>query len=240
MARILAGLALIIAVSLVANDIKTPDDEAVQKERLAALQSLVGTWRGVAQPQRGSTKDSWIEEADWIWSFGPEGPALVAKLPKSKYFKQLKLLPGKEASGFVLVAKPIAGGDDARYAGNFAGQEQLVLVAEQPQDDLPQRLSFRFVAGGDRLLILMEKKNAAGDQFIRLAEVGYTRQGSGFGKTSSQRECVVTGGLGTIEVMHAGKTYYVCCTGCRDYFNENAEKVLAEYVARKEAEKAKK
>jgi len=34
------------------------------------------------------------------------------------------------------------------------------------------------------------------------------------------------GGLGTIEVTHAGKSYYVCCTGCRDYFNENPEKFL--------------
>ena len=51
-------------------------------------------------------------------------------------------------------------------------------------------------------------------------------------KTSAQRECVVTGGLGTIEVTHNGKTYYVCCTGCRDYFNENAEKVLAELAAK--------
>ena len=55
-----------------------------------------------------------------------------------------------------------------------------------------------------------------------------------------QRECVVTGGLGTIEVSFEGKTYYVCCTGCRDYFNDNPKEVLAEYFARKEEEKQKK
>ena len=59
-----------------------------------------------------------------------------------------------------------------------------------------------------------------------------SKVGSGFGKNVTQRECVVTGGLGTIEVTHNGKTYYVCCTGCRDYFNENAEKVLADHAAR--------
>ena len=44
---------------------------------------------------------------------------------------------------------------------------------------------------------------------------------------------LVTVGLGTIEVTHNGQTYHVCCTGCRDYFNENPEKVLAEYKAKK-------
>ena len=122
-----------------------------------------------------------------------------------------------------------------RYSGKLDDQQQLILTAEQPSDDLPRRLSFRFVAGGDRLLLLMEKKGPSSDQLVRLAEVGYTRQGSGFGKNVTQRECVVTGGLGTIEVTHDAKTYYVCCTGCRDYFNENPAKVLAEYAARKKA-----
>jgi hypothetical protein len=81
--------------------------------------------------------------------------------------------------------------------------------------------------------VLLERQGASSDQFVRLAEVGYTRQGSGFGKSVAQRECIVTGGLGTIEVTHNGKSYYVCCTGCRDYFNENAEKVLAEFAAKK-------
>jgi YHS domain-containing protein len=40
-------------------------------------------------------------------------------------------------------------------------------------------------------------------------------------------------------VTHKGQTYYVCCTGCRDMFNENPEKVIAEYNARKAAEKEK-
>ena len=47
---------------------------------------------------------------------------------------------------------------------------------------------------------------------------------------------MVTGGEGTIAVTHDGKTYYVCCTGCRDYFNENPAEVLAEYRERKAAD----
>ncbi|HZN34724.1 MAG TPA: hypothetical protein VFB80_12940 [Pirellulaceae bacterium] len=214
-------------------------EHAAQQERLEKIQQLVGAWRGVAQPQRGSTRDTWIEEADWAWSFGKEGPALVAKSPKAKFFSQLSLTTGKDAGQYVLAATPAAGGEAVRYAGTLDDEQRLVLTLEKPQGDLPQRLSFRFVAGGDRLLVLMEKKSPTSDQLVRLAEVGYTRQGSGFGKNTAQRECVVTGGLGTIEVMHKGQTYYVCCTGCRDYFYEKPDEILAEYVARKAAEKAK-
>ena len=35
------------------------------------------------------------------------------------------------------------------------------LATHQPREGLPQRLSFRFVAGGDRLLLLMENKPRA-------------------------------------------------------------------------------
>jgi hypothetical protein len=236
MSRLLTGAALVFAAALLANDEPTDKQQTLQKERLAKLQPLVGLWKGVGQPQRGSTKDSWIEEADWAWSFDKDGPSLVAKLPKAKYFRQLRLTADSEGGAFALTASPTAGGERVRYAGQLDDQEQLVLTIDQPRDDLPRRLSFRFVAGGDRLLILMEKKSPTSDELMRMAEVGYTRQGSGFGKNVTQRECVVTGGLGTIEVTHGGKTYYVCCTGCRDYFNENAEKVLAEFAARKKAQ----
>jgi YHS domain-containing protein len=44
---------------------------------------------------------------------------------------------------------------------------------------------------------------------------------------------VITGGLGTIAVSYNGKTYYVCCTGCRDEFNQNPAKAIKEYEERK-------
>jgi YHS domain-containing protein len=44
---------------------------------------------------------------------------------------------------------------------------------------------------------------------------------------------VVTGGAGTIPVTHKGKTYYVCCTGCRDAFNDDPEGTIAAYEKQK-------
>jgi YHS domain-containing protein len=45
--------------------------------------------------------------------------------------------------------------------------------------------------------------------------------------------------LGTIEVEYEGKTYFVCCGGCKDLFEEDPAGVLADYRERKAAEKAK-
>lgn len=238
------SLALVMLGPLVALLVgaDTPDsarEEAARaKEQLAAMQKLVGQWRGVGQPQRGSTRDSWTEEAGWAWNFA-DGVSLVGKLPEGKYFRQLALAPGKETGEYLLTALPAGEGGELQYTGKLDASGHLQLLAAEPRDGLPARISFRFVAGGDRLLVLLERPAAAAGQFARIAEVGYTRKGSGFGRGSSQPECIVTGGLGTIEVSHAGQTYYVCCTGCREYFNDNPAEAVAEYVARKAAEREK-
>ena len=50
-----------------------------------------------------------------------------------------------------------------------------------------------------------------------------------FASVDKGPECIVSGGLGTMAVSHKGKTYYVCCSGCRDAFNEEPEKYIKEY-----------
>jgi hypothetical protein len=236
----LRDLAPVLLASVAfAGDNPKPAIDAAAKKQLERVQQLVGQWKGVGQPQRGSTRDSWVEEADWAWSFDQSahgGVALVGKLPMGKYFTAVKLVCGERDGAYDLFATPAAGSQELRYSGALDEAGKLLLVAPQPRDGLPARISIRFVAGGDRLLMLLERKGTA-DQFIRLAEVGYTRQGSGFGKGSSGPECVVTGGAGTIEVTHAGVKYYVCCTGCLEYFKDNPDEVIAEYKARKEAAK---
>jgi YHS domain-containing protein len=54
-----------------------------------------------------------------------------------------------------------------------------------------------------------------------------------FGKGVQEVVCIVSGGKGTMPVSFEGQTYYVCCTGCRDYFNENAAAIVAEYASKK-------
>lgn len=228
-------LAVFAVASLAADAPDRPIDTDA-KEHLTKVQQLVGQWRGVGQPQRGSTRGSWTEEADWGWSF-TDGVRLVGKLPQGKWFRSLEL--ASHDREYFLTATPTLMGEKMVYTGATDDSGRIIFTPREPREGLPKRITLRFAAEGDRLLILYESQNAATSQFARLAEVGYTRKGSQFGKGASKPECVVTGGLGTIEVTHAGQTYFVCCTGCRDYFDASPEEVLAEYKARKEAEKAK-
>jgi hypothetical protein len=235
-----AAIAVLGSLTLVVGSSATDETDplAQQKAKLARLQTLVGQWRGVAQPQRGSTKGAWVEQAEWAWKFDKGQAKLVASIGAGKVFKSLGLEPTDNADEFAIEAEP-AEGESLRYVGKLDDSGKLVAVVEESRAELPARITLRTVAGGDRLLVLYEKKSGTSDQLVRLAEVGYTRKGSSFGEGSGGPECVVTGGFGSIEVTYNGQKYYVCCTGCRDYFNEKPEEVLAEYAARKAEEKRK-
>lgn len=231
-----------LGVLALADDAPKPAESGLeaQKGQLAKLQGLVGSWKGVASPIRGSTKDSWIEKADWAWKFSGKSASLAMQIGEGKYFSAAELQPGKNAGEYVLSAKTADGKATIKYEGTLDKEQKLTLTAKDAPEGMPSRCSFRFVADGARLIVLLEGPSAIGDGYARLAEVGFTRKGSGFGQGSTGPECVVTGGFGSIEVSYKGMKYYVCCTGCRDYFNESPEEVLAEYKARKEAEKIKK
>jgi hypothetical protein len=218
---------------------KDTEGRHADQKALEPLQMLVGQWRGVGQPQRNSTRGAWIEQSDWGWRFADGGASLTFSAPESKSHISGEITRGENEGEFILAAKTAAGAE-VRYLGRMQEDGALVLTADKPPAEAPARVTIRLVAEGKRLVVLHERRAGASDAFTRLAEVGYTRKGSGFGQGASQIECVVTGGFGTIPVTYEGKTYYVCCTGCRDLFNDDPESVLADYRQRKEEERAKK
>lgn len=213
---------------------QTVEQQNQDKQALQAAQAYVGSWRGVGQTKRGSAEGSWQEEADWAWKFDKDGAALTFSAPNAKFFTAGRLLPGEKPGQLRLECLNADGKVVARYAGTLEENGDLALLAQEAEEDAPARVTFRTVAGGDRLLVLLERRLGDTDRFLRLAEIGYTRKGSNFGQATVERECVVTGGAGTIAVTHNGQTYYVCCTGCRDFFYDDPEGVLADYKAKQE------
>ena len=89
--------------------------------------------------------------------------------------------------------------------------------------------------GGIRLVWTVLRKPEGRTVYNKQLQISYTKEGESFGATAKKNECVVTGGLGTMAVSYMGQTYYVCCSGCRDAFNENPAKIIKEYLARKSA-----
>ena len=200
-----------------------------EKELLARIQTFVGSWKGVGQVRKGSTRGSWIEQSDWKWSFSKKTkrPSLVFNSKRAKHIQQGAIHASKGTYELTVVTKKK---EKLTYIGKLQKSGRLIFNRKSGKSG-PARISIRTVAKGKRLLVLYER--ALGNNFLRLAEIGYTRKGSNFGKGTSFVECIVTGGKGTMPVSYKGKTYYVCCSGCRDYFNENPAMVIAEYLEKK-------
>lgn len=227
-------LAVILTALMIGAD--RPEEQVSGKQALSKLQDYVGQWRGVGQVRRGSTQGAWSEISHWAWKFKDGGASLTFKVDDAKYFATGTLRAVDGDAAFELLAES----DSAKvtYVGRLDDAGTLVLDSADAPDGQPARISIRQVADGKRMLVLFERR-VGDDRFLRMAEVGYTREGSNFGKGTNYIECVVTGGVGTMPVTFEGKTYYVCCTGCRDLFNDDPAAVLAEYRERKEAEKQK-
>ncbi len=238
-----AMLAAVWLLSLPVAAFEPPGGLATDKQALSPLQAYVGQWRGVGQVRRGSSRGAWTERSDWSWHFDQGRAELVAQLADSKYFSKLRLQAGDAPGQYVLLATPGKNvaqpqpDQPLRYEGQ-RDDGTLVLVAAAARDAVPTRISIRLVAGGDRMVVLYEKR-LGDDVYVGMGEVGATRVGSSFAKrAASGPECVVTGGLGTIAVEYQGKKYFVCCSGCRELFDEDPAGVLADYRQRKAEEKA--
>jgi hypothetical protein len=248
----LAGLFVMVAVAASAllaraeeekqSSDKQLSDKAAERDKqaLMPLGVFVGEWRGVGQPRRGSATGSWTEDSEWSWKFEKGKTSLVfstSKEKRGKYFVAGRLERGEKDGQFRLIGTLPDGKTEVTYTGSQEKDGRLVLSADDAPEGSPSRIGIRTVAEGQRLLVLYERRLGKTENFTRLAEVGSTREGGNFARAVVERECVVTGGAGTIQVSFKGQTYWVCCTGCRDLFNDDPEGVLAEYRARKEAEK---
>ena len=80
---------------------------------------------------------------------------------------------------------------------------------------------------------VFEKKRAGRSSFAKVYEVGATRKGVAFAAGDATPECIVSGGKGTMTVTFKGQTYYVCCSGCREAFQDNPEKYIKEFNEKK-------
>ena len=58
------------------------------------------------------------------------------------------------------------------------------------------------------------------------ADQGGRIAGRGDVPASERPKCIVTGGAATMTLTYKGRTFPICCTGCRDEFNENPEKYI--------------
>lgn len=206
------------------------DARTESKRALAEFNSLIGGWRGVGMPRRGTTKGAWTETAKWVWDFSEGQVAVRYDVEKGKLLRSARLTWDPASKAYRLDAKlPDKGA--RQYAGRVDGKK-LVLESKPNEDGDVHRITLTRL-NEKRTLVLYEKRREEQTFYQRVAEIGYTRQGTSLAvEGAGEPECVVTGGKGTIAVSHKGQTYYVCCTGCKQAFDDDPEGTLADYRER--------
>jgi YHS domain-containing protein len=201
------------------------------QEALKAYGPLVGQWRGVGQVQRSSAKGAWTETADWAWKLAPQAAALDLTIGKGKYLRSARLSPGPGPGTFALEAT-LADGSRRTFHGTAGERDKLVLTADGPPAEGLHRITLTPLHE-TRFLLLLEVQDPDNRLFHRLGEVGYTRQGVAFAAGESYPLCIVTDGRGTMQVKYQDRTYWVCCSGCKDLFEEDPAGVIAAAEARR-------
>jgi hypothetical protein len=224
---------LLLIASTTAPAGEDPSGREADQRALRAYAGLVGPWKGTGQPRRSSARGAWRESAEWVWALTPRSAALTMAVEGGKYVKSIALRPGRDAGRFVLdLVRP--DGTEQRFVGRAGPREAAVF---EPDGPTPTGAGIGRITltplHETRFLLLLEGRDGPEGPLVRLAEVGYTRQGVAFAAGDAYPVCIVTEGRGTIRVSHGGKEYWVCCTGCRELFEDDPEGIIAEFEARK-------
>jgi hypothetical protein len=228
----LVCLVLVLGIPLIAADAPA---KRTPKKALQAFNDLIGSWRGTGEPSGTRTekqRNFWQETIAWEWQFKGDDVYLRAAIDKGKYFTaaELRYLPDKDR--YQLTAKTTA--KETLVFEGTRDKKRLTLERKDDKKHETQRLVMT-VLHFNRYLYRYEVKSAERTAFTPVYQVGATKEGVDFAGGDDGPECVVSGGLGTIAVSYKGKTYYVCCSGCRDAFKDEPEKYIKEFEARKKA-----
>jgi hypothetical protein len=228
------ALIYVAACAVLSTPAADPPAKQSPKEALKAFNHFIGSWKGTGTPE-GTREEKerglWVETMSWIWRFKGESAWLQVSFLKGKHFVQgeLRYLPDKDLYQLTLENK---GKELVTFTGRLTDR-RLTLDRTDEKKKEDQRLVFSLLHP-NRFLYAYEVKPSDHSAFTRLYRVGATKKGVPFASTGdAQPECVVSGGLGTSKVTYKGKTYYVCCSGCGAEFNENPEKYVKEYEAKK-------
>lgn len=233
---------------------KIPDEKRAQVT-LAALQPfqvLLGDWRWNTRKLFGNFAKA-AEDMKWVWDFqsDPNRPALKGTSDANPYFQKVWLTWLPDDEKFQLTGKTPDG--EARvlqgaYVENGEPKEEsdgkklqhtykLQLTQVTPAEGEQWQVTLTQVDNNQYRMDLT-RRPPTGKQFGPLDSVHHQRFGTSFAVADSDNpgpKCIISGGLGTIQVEYKGKSYPVCCSGCAAAFKDDPEKWLAKFAEKQKA-----
>ncbi len=219
---------------------KVPNEKQVDSvmAALKPVRVLVGAWHGVTQSGRE------YEELNWVWDrlTDTSRPALVMSTDKNKHYKSARLTYLVDDEQFQLTIEDKEG-RRRELKGTFSQEPEDVIEDNKPQRTYKLQVT-EVGDAKDRWQVvvnqqennryLLELSKARGTTFARFDTVSSQREGTSFALNDSdfkEKTCIISQGLGTIQVSHKGKSYWVCCTGCKAAFDEDPEKWITKFEA---------
>jgi YHS domain-containing protein len=193
------------------------------------FEHLAGGWKGMGIPKANRLK-GWPERHLWSWKFQDGNPvALAIAFEGDKTLTKGQLAYDPAAKRYTLEGTTPEG-RPASFSGTMDPKGQTLTLE---RSGLPageqERLTLRLNANRIRYTVWLDRQEAGSPQFSRVIEINVGKEGEEFAAGAAAAnvpKCVMTGGAATMSVTYEGKSYPVCCTGCRDEFLENPEKYV--------------
>lgn len=223
-------------------------------EKLKPLQVMLGQWRGTTRRDYEGFKA--VDSHEWIWDLQTDvnQPALKVTSDKSPFMKSARLTWNVDKSRFVLNAidndnvnreyegdytdpvHEIVGPDDKLHR---VFRMELTQTEDPINDTNGERWQVAFVQQENNRYLLEVSKRRGNARFQRYDTVSTQREGTSFAISDTDygdKTCIISQGLGTTAVSFQGKTYWVCCSGCKAAFEEDPALWIAR-AAKRAAEK---
>ncbi len=222
------ALALAIGLSGAADPPKPSAAEVAKaKKALQEVQDFMGAWNLEGTQKTGVKTEAWKEKIDWSWKFKTDEPTIKVAFAegKGKYFSkgELKYATGKKKYILTLVA---ADKSEHVFEGDLLRSGGLKMESKNAKTGDVTRITMNTLADGIRFSLKVEKQEGGKGLFANAFQMTGNKEGESLAGGSKKPECIVTGGAASIAVSFQGKQYFVCCSGCRDAFNENPEKFI--------------
>ncbi len=196
---------------------------------------LVGTWKGAGAPegsQEVRQKGHWSESLAVVWKFLRDDSWLDFTFTDGKLFAKARLHQSKKDAKQWTWTATRPDKTEVVYAGTWDGK-QFQLARDVAETAAVERLTISPLHD-NRFLYRLDSRKADSTLWTKTYQVGLTKEGVAFAESGDgDRECIVSGGRGTMAVSYEGKTYYVCCTGCRDEFKEDPKKYVLAWEAKR-------
>lgn len=204
-----------------------PEDLAKAKKALTEVQDFIGLWNLEGTQKDGAKTVAWKEKVSWNWKFKDGDAWIVTDFAegKGKFFTKGELRYDLEKKKYVLT---LTGTDKTEqvFEGDAGKTGGLKLDRKDAKTGDVYRLTLNTLADGVRFQAKFQKQEGGKGPFADQYAMNGSKDGESFAGGAKKPECIVSGGAANISVSYQGKTYFVCCTGCKDEFNANPEKYV--------------